>query len=60
MEKYGARVTYTCENCDWTVDYPLHQKDNPPLEKYASYCNHKWSEVDPEEIQDVDTKTEDN
>ncbi len=59
MEKYGARVTFKCTNCKHEVDYPLHQKDDPPLEKYASYCTHEWEEIDPE-VQDGNTTTKEN
>ena len=44
MEKYGTIVIFKCEHCGEEVELPLHQKDDPPLVKYASACTHEWKE----------------
>jgi len=44
MEKYGTYVVFKCKNCGHTIEVPFHLKDDPPLEKYASYCTHEWEE----------------
>ena len=53
MIKYGTYIIYECKHCHWQVTIPLHQKNNPQLEKYASYCTHDWEiigEIDEQQI----------
>ena len=45
MIKYGTFKIYKCTHCGNTVEIPLHLKDCPQLEKYASYCTHDWEEI---------------
>ena len=45
MIKYGTFKIYKCTHCDNIVEVPLHLKDSPQLEKYASFCTHEWEEV---------------
>ncbi len=43
MIKYGTYIVYRCTaGCNHTVEIPLHLENNPPLEKYASFCTHEW------------------
>ena len=45
MIKYATYTIYECSHCKHTVEIPLHLKETPQLEKYASYCTHDWQEL---------------
>lgn len=49
MIKYGTVIIYKCVHCEHKIEIPLHQRDMPRLEKYASYCTHDWEEQKQEE-----------
>lgn len=54
LTKYGTYVVYKCDKCQHTTEIPLHLEDNPPLEKYASYCTHEWIKLGEEDYGKTD------
>jgi len=45
ITKYATYTVFKCSHCGTTIEIPLHLKDAPQLEKYASFCTHDWEEV---------------
>ncbi len=45
ITKYATYTVFKCSHCDTTIEIPLHLKETPQLEKYASFCTHEWEEV---------------
>lgn len=59
ITKYGTYKVFKCKHCNNTVEIPLHLKDTPQLEKYASFCTHDWEEQD-EDIVHAEINTEES
>jgi len=60
MIKYGTYVVYRCNKCKKEVEIPYHLLDQPPLEKYASYCEHGWEKIGDKIYNEDDTEKSEN